>query len=598
MRSDNGTTKKLQQLFHISVRKNKDNDSMTVWPTVYDPIAKFNRPLKLNSDVMRIYDEWVNDLTSTESLRDRMRRYSDLDFMTDNSGYIQTAIKLYANETITPDESGKVINVYAKDKKVEKYINDFFIKIGINRSVLESTAFDIAKYGDSFWIRNIDPEEGIKEIVPIDVKQVKNRIEFSIIDQLNKKVDKSTWMACGQQKIRLSDVVDAVANKVKDSDYAAMYKRYLFGFSIGDKENDVLPPWAISHFRRFSTQSEFAPFGKPLLINSISLFNEYKSDMNLLAMARVAKFPKEVYTVNVNGTMSPAERVLAVNEARQEYENLVSNNNSKEEIGIGSSIWTAKDTIEYNLFQNNMDLGDVDDVELVLNELIASTLVPKGYLVNGEGGWNAGKALLQQSKMFSREVFTNQTALLTELTDIVKTQFVLKNLFDEENTEFELSLSFPNAEQTAESISVQKDTMDLANSTIENLKTALAIDSIPVEVAKDIFKTYSSIKTPDLDRWFDAISNSTSLQVKQADDFTKPDYKESPKIKEKLERALKNMNEDIFREAYFKARKENALVEGALNGRHFYYTYTNSVDEKIKFGLLREIMFNKESLKD
>ena len=43
--------------------------------------------------------------------------------------------------------------------------------------------------------------------------------------------------------------------------------------------------------------------------------------------------------------------------------------------------------------------------------------------------------------------------------------------------------------------------MDLANAVIENLKTALAVDSIPINVAKDIFKKYASIDHKDLDKW-------------------------------------------------------------------------------------------------
>lgn len=594
---DNNTTKRLQKYFNFSFKKN-DQGKRIAFPGALNANTGQVEPIRMTTEVQRQFIEWQKDLVSNDDLRNRLQRYADLDFMVCNCGYIQTAIKLYSNETISPDENGKVINVYAKDKKVESYINDFLFKIGVTRSVLEDTSYNIAKYSDAFWIRSINPEDGIYGITPLDVRQIHDRIEFSAIDELSKKLNKNNWQNYSTTGIKFSDVVDALLTKIKTSDYAAMYKRYLFGFSLGAQEEShlILPPWAISHFRRFNTQSEFAPFGRPLLINSLGLFREYKSDLNLLQMARVAKFPKEIYSVVTDPSMSPTERLSAINEARQEYENLVNFNNSREEFGIGSSIWVDKDTVEYDVRDNNLNLDDIADVELLKDELITSTLIPKGYLINGDSSWDSGKALLQQSKLFAREVFTNQTSILTELTDLIKTQFVLLDMFDLDKTEFELSLSFPNSEQTSDAVNVQKDTMDLANATIENLKTALAIDSIPPEVAKDIFKTYSSIKSSDLDRWFNQIKNSTTLQVKQADDFEKADYKiGSTKENKKINEALVRLNEDIFREALFNAKKSMALNEGVIEQRHFVLSYASNSSDTLKFELMKEFEPNKNN---
>lgn len=582
--SDNGATKALQRLYHITTKKDKNTGSMNISPGVIDRDSLELRPIKMTTDVQRAYENWKRDLVGTDDLKDRMQRYADLDFMVKNSGFMQQAVKLYSNETISPDESGKIIKVYSRDKKVEQYINTFFKRIGVNRSILENCAYDIATFADHFWIRSITPDEGIVEITPLDVKEIRERIEFSAIEELKEKYNKNQWSAFSTASIRMDDIVDAITTKIVNNDYAAMYKRYLFGFILGEDGKLVLPPWAVSHFRRFSTQSEFAPFGRPLLINSLALFREYKSALNLLAMARVAKFPKEIFKIKINENMTPTERMIAVNEARQEYMNLVEINNGKEEFGIGSSIWTITDLFEYELQQNTMDLGEIADVELLKEELISSTLIPKGYLISGESSWgDAGKALLQQSKVFAREVYTNQTAILTELTDLVKTQFVLMNLFDKEDTEFELSLAFPNSEQATENINNQKDTMDLANAVITNLQTALAVDSIPPAVAKDIFKHYSSLDAKELDKWFDQIEKSVDLEIKQ------PEYKE-PKYEKIIEKINTRMNEAVFREAYFDAKKDIAFTEGTINNQHFMLNYGNTAQEKVQFTLMKAVL--------
>lgn len=593
-KSDNGVTKQLQKLFKITTKKDSQSDKRDVHPGVMR--GEDLVPIKFTTDIQKIFNEWKADLTSTDDLKNRLQRYSDLDFMVENCGYIGLAVKLYSNETISPDESGKIVKVYSRNKEVENYINEFFHTVGINRSILENTAYDIAKYGDHFWIRAIDPEKGIVEVIPVDVKQVKDRIEFSAIDQLEKEYTKHSWAGMANQSVDINDVVKAITDKVTTNDYGAMYRKYTFGFSFGEDQKTILPPWAVSHFRRFSTQSEFAPFGRPLLISSLSIYREYKSALNLLAMARVAKFPKEVFKIAIDENMTPTERLIAINEARQEFMNLVNMDNSREPMSIGSAIWTIKDLFEYELIQNNMDLGEIADVELLKDELISSTLVPKGYMITGESSWgDQGKALLQQSKVFAREVYTNQTAILTELTDLVKTQLVIMNKFEGEDTEFELSLAYPNSEQASENIVNQKDLMDLANAVIENLKTALAVDSIPINVAKDIFKKYASIDHKDLDKWMKDIESSIDLQIKQ------PEYEE-PKYesirREKLQRGLSKLNESVFREAYFEAKKEKMLTEGVMNGQHFVCNFGNSNQENMKYLMLKETMRSSRTIED
>jgi hypothetical protein len=585
MANFDNATKALLKFFRITFKKDPQSINKTPFPGHYDSEFKSVKPISMSTDVQRMYKEWANDLTTSQELENRIQRYSDLDFAEKNSGYLNLAIRLYSNETINPDESGKILNVYAKDKKVEQYIYEFFDRIGVNRSVLENTSYDIAKFADSFWVRSISADKGIEEIIPISPYQISKRIEFSALEELRKLTKDFTYMNAYQ--LKLADLGDILSDKLKNNDYTQMFRRYLFGFGLeGNKL--VLPPWAVSHFRRFSTQSEFAPFGRPLLINSISLFREWKSSQNLLALARVAKFPKEVFKIKVDENMTPTERMIAINEARQEYLNFVEIDNGKEDVGIGASIWTAMDTFEYELLSNSMDLGDIADIQLLQNELIASTLIPKGYLITGsEGGWgDAGKALLQQSKVFAREVYVNQTAILVELTDLVKTQFVLMGLFDGEETEFQLSLAYPVTEQSSDGITIQKDTMELANAVMDNLKTALAIDSIPPEVASDILQKYAGFDSKDINSWMKQIKASVDLEIKQAPEFEEPEFKENKQ--KKISKSLSRLSEDIFRESFFDAKRKLGLTEGVIKGEHFMFTPNLSKTDEVKYMMMKE----------
>ena len=581
------TTKKLLKQF--SILPQRKDSTRTVVPAKVDRETGNLRPIQMDTDIQRHFREWTNDLTNSQELKNRFARYKDLDFMVQNNGWINLAAKLYANETISPDESGKILNVYSKDKKVEKYINEFIEKIGINRSLLENIAYDLATKADSFLVRSIDNKDGIVEVTPITPYDVSGRFEFCSIEEFKK--ESKTYQYANNDSVSLSDLENLLTDKIKNKDYAANYKRYLFGFGLSENKI-LLPPWAVSHFRRFSTQSEFAPFGRPLLINSLSLFREYLSSKNLMSIARVASFPKEIFKVKVDDSMTPVEKIIAVNEARQEYYNFVNLMNGKEENAIGQAVWTATETFEYEIQSNNTDLGDIADIELIKDELIASTLIPKGYLIASEGWGESGRALLQQSKIFAREVYSLQTAVLEALYDLIRTQFVLMDLYDGYETEFELSLSFPSSEQSKDNIDIQKDTMDLAQAVIDNLKTALAIDSIPPNVVKSILHKYAGFDSKELDSWLKDIETNVNLEI------TQPDYNDQPQYMEKLNKAMNRLSENIFREAYFNAKNDLSLNEGVINNKHFYRSRNLSSDEVLRYEWMKEsVKVEKENTK-
>jgi len=581
------TTKKLLKQF--SILPQRKDSTRTVVPAKVDRETGNLRPIQMDTDIQRHFREWTNDLTNSQELKNRFARYKDLDFMVQNNGWINLAAKLYANETISPDESGKILNVYSKDKKVEKYINEFIEKIGINRSLLENIAYDLATKADSFLVRSIDNKDGIVEVTPITPYDVSGRFEFCSIEEFKK--ESKTYQYANNDSVSLSDLENLLTDKIKNKDYAANYKRYLFGFGLSENKI-LLPPWAVSHFRRFSTQSEFAPFGRPLLINSLSLFREYLSSKNLMSIARVASFPKEIFKVKVDDSMTPVEKIIAVNEARQEYYNFVNLMNGKEENAIGQAVWTATETFEYEIQSNNIDLGDIADIELIKDELIASTLIPKGYLIASEGWGESGRALLQQSKIFAREVYSLQTAVLEALYDLIRTQFVLMDLYDGYETEFELSLSFPSSEQSKDNIDIQKDTMDLAQAVIDNLKTALAIDSIPPNVVKSILHKYAGFDSKELDSWLKDIETNVNLEI------TQPDYNDQPQYMEKLNKAMNRLSENIFREAYFNAKNDLSLNEGVINNKHFYRSRNLSSDEVLRYEWMKEsVKVEKENTK-
>jgi len=428
----------------------------------------------------------------------------------------------------------------------------------------------LALYGDHFWVTTSNLTKGITEIVPIDVKSLTNRLEFNAIEvsKLMRKNKKIYTQLISRQK-QLQKLADVLKNGSNDT--SSYFRKYLFGFQI--EKGIFLPPWNVVHFRRFSTHSEFYPFGRPLLINCISPFRQLQTSKTIVAMARVAKFPKELFEVEVNENMTEVEKWNAVNEARQEWLNLGTEQTGKEDFGVGGKIWTPKGLIDYSLIENRMSVDDISDLEMLRDDMILGTRVPKGYLIVDRASFGtSGQALLQQFKPFGRAVFGIQTCILEELTQLVRLHFIMTNTFVDEP--FELSMTFPVIEESSDRLRIKSDTIRLANDIITNIQSALGLgrgEALPPNVVKDIFSKLSFLNSEDINKWIDEIKP--------------PEISENQK--KYIQEKAKRINLTMIMEAYFLSKELQKFEEGIINNRHFYSSSKITNQQKIILDLMK-----------
>jgi hypothetical protein len=295
---------RLLNFFRLST-KNVEKQLVPAQPNPNKSDKSF--PINFPSDIQKFYNYWLQQMTTSGEVESRLGRYKDLSFMYQNSGIMSRAVQLYADETIIPDENDQIILITAKDRKVENYIREFFDKIGINKSKLEEAAYDISGFADHFWIITSDYVNGITAVTPIDIRLIEDRIEFSAV-KANQDMHKNSYYSRLASRNNHMEALWDLIKDVKDGeDYSSYFKNYLFGFSVVDSKI-VLPPWNVCHFRRFSSKSEFSPFGKPLFIFSIAPFRILKAGQNLVAMLRAAKIPKEIFKVKTSSGNSISDK--------------------------------------------------------------------------------------------------------------------------------------------------------------------------------------------------------------------------------------------------------------------------------------------------
>ena len=92
-------------------------------PVVKRRVKNFNQPAA--SSALEIFkrahsDVYSNTLSAYGSY-DRMSRYSDFSEM-ETTPEIAAALDIYAEETVSPDEHGKVLHIYSENRKIHELI--------------------------------------------------------------------------------------------------------------------------------------------------------------------------------------------------------------------------------------------------------------------------------------------------------------------------------------------------------------------------------------------------------------------------------------------------------------------------------------------
>ncbi len=570
--------KALQRFFKIKAVPKKDRIDGSKEKEI-KPTNKEGRVVKLTSEVQKAWDWYFKNSDSPQTIKNRFDRYDDIDYMIYNDSIISFALELYSDEIAQADVQEKPVEVFAK-KAVEKEIYRLLELWGIDQTYIRECGYNLVGFGDSFDIIDFNKKDGITEVSPIDVRDVSERYEFKYSEIAKMRKSKKSYLNRAPESI--SNFID---NLESDSSQASgNFTSYLLGFLLSD--GSYLPPWGVNHYRLFSRKSEFWPYGRSMFINLIGPFRQLKTAKNLMALSRALAFPKEIYEIETSEEMSEVEQWEKVNEARQEFQNSGVTEQNKEDFSVNSQLWIPKGVLSYRSEKSDLRVEDIKDVELLRDDLIMGTRIPKGYLIVDRGGWGtSSQSLIQQSKPFGRAVFSVQSPILQNISHLIRMHFLMTGQFDGEHTEFQLALKFPVVEEASDRLRMKQDTLRLAGDIIDGVKNAMGLrnEEPPPEVVRAIFSKYSFLSDEDIENIVKGFAKEPN-----PDDESKFDE----------EKFNKRMDEDLIKEAYFQSAKSFRMKEGIKNNRHFFFSSDQSISKenwKVYSFMRKEKTLNKEN---
>lgn len=469
---------------------------------------------KFDSMTKQLFNQWRQLKVTEAEMRERFNLYQEMRTMYMNSALISRAVNMVRDEIIQANENTRVISVESENRKLKEDIEKFLDAV-LSNDTIKSTVHNLILYGDAFWFIAFG-ENGVDEVLEIDPQDVYDRIEFTPIQMARYMRGRALGTNLFSQMTndaKLKYLVGKIVNKELD-DYSAFFKSYLLGYQVSEY---IVPPWNCLHFRNYTTDDLFHPFGVPLFLHALFPYKQYELALGFQAMLRQAKMPIDIYRLKAPIGLEPTDALQYMADFIRAFDNSGLRDTKKEDIAIGERIFTFMDLFEFDQKSSNFDLGRIEDIEMMRDDMILATGLPRNMLDPNNGSFgNSGISLVEQFKPFARLVYTYQSIFLSQVTTLVKTHLVLTGNYSLEQMDFTLSMPFPESQTNPEIIQSQSERFRLAGEILDALKIRILGDqsesNLPIEVVKDVFEKVLPYDPQTVSRWIDEVIKEREKQ--------------------------------------------------------------------------------------
>lgn len=363
----------------------------------------------------------------------RLELFRDYDVM-DMDPILSSALDIYADESLVPNEYGKILTVRAGDENIKKILENLFYDVLNIEFNLWSWTRNMCKYGDFFLKLELSPEYGVYVVRPLSGYEI-TRVEGSDPKNIN-------------------------------------YVKYQHDGLGGGAEYEN---FEIAHFRLIS-DSNFLPYGKSMLEGARRVWKQLSLMEDAMLIHRIIRAPeKRIFKIGV-GNIPPAEidafmnkimdqvkKVPYIDERTGDYNLRYNMNNMMEDFYLpvrGGDSGTSIDTLP------GMEYTGTEDIEYIKNKMMAALKIPKAFLGYEEG--ISGKATLAAEDVrFSRTIGRIQRIIVSELTKIAIVHLYIQGYADASLVDFELELNNPSTIFEQEKLAIWQDKVNLAKDMLE-----------------------------------------------------------------------------------------------------------------------------------
>jgi len=383
----------------------------------------------------RAHNDVYNNTLSAYGSFDRMSRYSDFAEM-EATPEIASALDIYAEETVSPDEHGKVLHIFCEDELKKELLETLFYDTLNLEFNLVMWVRNLCKYGDFFLFNDVDPKFGIVNAYPIPIAEMEREEGF---DPENPGAVRFRWLTQG---------------------------------------NTVLENWQVSHFRLLGNDA-FLPYGSSVLESARRIWRQLILIEDAMLVYRVIRAPeRRVFYIDV-GNVAPEDVTDYLEQATSTLKRsqVVDKTSGKVDLRYnplsvdedyfipvrGGDSGTKIDTLA-----GGQNTAAIEDVEYIQKKLFAALKIPRAYLGYDEE-IGAKATLAQEDIRFSRTIQRIQKTVIAELNKIAMIHLYVHGYDAEDLIDFELKLSNPSSIAQMQKLELISQRFDIAGKVPEGM---------------------------------------------------------------------------------------------------------------------------------
>lgn len=340
---------------------------------------------------------------------ERRRRYKDYEKM-DEYPEIAATLDIYGDDATQEDIKKDMFGVETTSELVHEEITKFLDHIKLEKHIWDIVR-NVAKYGDCFVENIVDlnaPEVGIQRVKVLNPNYIfREEDKYGYLKQFKQEVPDSNGA----------------------SDMQGM-GAYSMAPGANNKRLVSLDKNQIVHFRRYTSDANFYPYGKSICSAAVAAWRSLKLMEDAMIVYRIQRAPERrafyLETGNLPATKVEAfvERVKAkfkkqktwnpmTNSIDENYNPLAVDEDFFVPVrnGVGTKIETLPGA---------QNLGDVDDVKYFKDKLLAALKVPKDYVVEKDKSPERKANLSQLDVKFAKTIMRLQRDVEAGLNQLLK----------------------------------------------------------------------------------------------------------------------------------------------------------------------------------
>jgi len=423
-------------------------------------------------------------VTLPELEKNRQKRYREYEQM-DEYPEVAAAFDIYSDDATQRDTKGDRWIIKTDHPEVQKTVKALFKEIKLDRLYWDIVR-NTVKYGDAFCevISDVNhADRGVqrlKMLNPHFILRVENEYGY-LTDFLQEIPEKGDWDAYGLQ-----------GQSMRAAKYITLDKNQ------------------IVHFRLFTSDPYFYPYGKSIAALAVRIFRSLKMMEDAMIIYRLARAPeRRIFYVDV-GSLPTNKAEIFIEKLKQKFKKEKYYNSQTggideryNPLSMDEDFFVptrAGGGTKIETLRGAENLGEVDDVKYFRDKLLAVLKVPKDYIVEKDQSPERKANLSQLDVKFARTIVRVQHSIEVGLESIAKKHLRLLGFPEAMIKDLTLELPDPSDMFT-------KRKLDIDAQKAQVVQTVVGLNLFPKST---IYKEYYDMTDAEIETTLQAIEDESA----------------------------------------------------------------------------------------